>query len=189
MRRELESGYFWIVLCTENPMGEPYKLRCWKPPPPLGSTRFFTCARPGRSKSKDKRISDDLVDRWVEGLPGGSKTVVVSLLGRKHGPDGTSEFSFYSFCGGCDSPSERGRRPSFQQWLDHRHKDKCIRVIEHPTYDFHPVPKETLFAVRSDISRLLKERRTVVLVDSGGETRTRKVCTFMGATEDSSRSS
>jgi hypothetical protein len=127
------------------------------------------------------------VDRWVERLPGGDDIVIISLLGRKHGPSGMSEFSFYSFCGGFDSTTERGNRPSFQEWLDRRHKDRSITVIEHPTYDFQSVPTETLEGVSSDVSRLLKDGRTVVLVDSGGETRAKRICQFMNAIEDSSK--
>jgi hypothetical protein len=102
--------------------------------------------------------------------------VVVSLLGHK--PDGTSEFSFYSFF---------GRGQSFQQWLDREYPEKTIKVVEHPTCDFRPVPKETLAAVASDILNLLSEGRTVVLVDSGGMQRTGQVCRHLGAIEDSSQ--
>jgi hypothetical protein len=98
-----------------------------------------------------------------------------------------SEFSFYSFYGGFDSPAERGSRLSFQEWLDRRHKNKSITVIEHPTYDFQSIPIKTLEAVASDIFRHVREGRTVVLVDSGGETRAKRVCRFMNAIEDSSK--
>ena len=144
---------------------------------------LFTCARPGRSKGKDRPVPDDLVHRWVQGLPG-PNTAIVSLLGRKHGPKGASEFTFYSFCGGVDSPSECKRRPSLQEWLDRWYRDLGIQVHEHPTFDFHPVPQEILVAVAADIHELLSHRRTVVVVDSGGETRIRDVCKHMGARED-----
>ncbi len=55
--------------------------------------------------------------------------VVVSLLGQK--PDGTSEFSFYSFY-------EKGK--SFQQWLDQNYEEKSVQVLEHLTCNFLPVP-------------------------------------------------
>ena len=164
---------------------EPYKLRRWRSS--SGHGQFFTCARPGRSKGADVPVPDDLVHRWVNNLPAATSIALVSLLGRKHGPQGTSEFSFYSFCGGFDQPSERRRRLSFQQWLDRWHRDRAIQVFEHPTYDFQPVPEQTLRAVESDISALLSEGRTVILVDSGGETRAKAICKHMGFTEDSSR--
>ena len=150
----------------------------------MESVEFFTCARPGRSKGNRDPVSDDVVHQWVRRLPGTSNTAVVSLLGRKHGPDGVSEFSFYSFCGGFDTSAERRGRPSFQEWLDRWHKDRSIQVLEHPTYDFRPVPPDTLRAVASDVGRLLSESRTVVLMDSGGETRTKVVCKHMGFIED-----
>jgi len=148
---------------------------------------FFTCARPGRTghpASKHAQVPDDLVHRWVLGLPG-PKTAIVSLLGRK--PDGLSEFSFYSFYGGFDLQSEHSGCLSFQEWLDRWHGDQSIVVREHPTCDFKPVPYETLEAVASDINDLLSAGRTVVLVDSGGQTRTRIVCNHVRAVEDSSQ--
>jgi hypothetical protein len=166
---------------------EPYKLRRWKANSSSMSGQFFTCARPGRSKGASGRVPDDLVHRWVQGLPGTDNTAIVSLLGRKHGPEGLSEFSFYSFCGDFDLPSERRGRVSWQEWLNRWHKNRCIQVLEYPTYDFRPIPQETLAAVASDISELLSTGRTVVLVDSGGETRTKVVCKHMGFIEDSSR--
>ena len=166
---------------------EPYKLRRWKPNSSLMSGQFFTCARPGRSKGANGRVPDDLVHRWVEGLPGSENTVIVSLLGRKHGPEGLSELSFYSFYGGFDQPSERRSRVSLQEWPNRWHKDRRIQVLEHPTYDFRPISEETLAAVASDISELLSAGRTVVLIDSGGETRTKVVCKHIGFVEDSSR--
>lgn len=165
---------------------EPYKLRRWRRASSSDPIQFFTCARPGRSKSSDRPVPDDLVHRWVQGLPGGGNTTLVSLLGRKHGPEGVSEFSFYSFYGGCDQPSERGRRPSFQQWLDRYYAARSIQLIEHPTYDFRRIPPETLDAVASDIAKLLSAGRTVILVDSGGETRAKTVCKYIGLIEDSS---
>lgn len=108
----------------------------------------------------------------------------MSLLWRKHGPSGTSEFSFDSFCGGFDTAAERRGRPSFQEWLDCWHKERAILVVEHPTYDFCPVPPDVLDAVASDVVSFLLKGRTVVLMDSGGETRTRVVCKHIGFIED-----
>lgn len=163
---------------------KPYMLKRWRTGAPPSCGYFFTCARPGRtgnSASKHAHVSDDVVHRWVLGLPG-PKPAIVSLLGRK--PDGTSEFSFYSFYGGLDHPSDS--RPSFQQWLDRWHREEAILVREHPTYDFRPIPTETLDSVADDINELISGGRTVILVDSGGQTRTRIVCNHMLAVEDSS---
>jgi hypothetical protein len=130
-------------------------------------------------------VPDDLVRRWVLGLPG-PNTSIVSLLGRK--PDGLSEFSFYSFYGGFDLPSEHPGCLSFQEWLTHWYAERSIVLCEHPTCDFEPIGPETLDAVASDIGRLLSAARTVVLIDSGGQQRTGMVCNQMRAVEDSSQS-
>lgn len=151
------------------------------------SSHFFTCARPGRTgneASKSTQVPDQLVLRWVLGLPS-PNTAIVSLLGCK--PDGLSEFSFYSFYGGFDLATEHPGRLSFQQWLDRWHGGLSILVCEHPTRDYRPVPAETLEAVASDIKRLLSAGRTVVLLDSGGQQRTGSVCTYMSAVEDRSQ--
>ncbi len=129
-------------------------------------------------------MSDDLVHRWVLVLPG-PEAVIVSLLGRK--PDGMSKFSFYSFYGGLDLPSEHPGHLSFQKWLPRWHKDRSVSVHEHPTCDFQAIRIETLNAVVSDIKELLSAGRTVVLVDSGGQTRTGAVCRHIGAVDHSSQ--
>jgi hypothetical protein len=165
---------------------KPYMLKRWRLDTTHKPLWFFTCARPGRSgnqASKAASVSDNLVHRWVLGLPGPS-TAIVSLLGRK--PDGTSEFSFYSFHGGFDLPSDRPGCLSFQDWLDKWHRSLSIVLREHPTCDFKPVPPETLKAVSSDIRELASAGRTVVLIDSGGVTRTGMVCRHISAVEDSS---
>lgn len=147
---------------------------------------FFTCARPGRSKdpaSKKASVADHVVDKWVATLSPGTRTAIVSLLGRK--PGGMSEFDFYTFHGKDDTPQERGSRPSFQQWLDRRHPARAIRVVEHPTTDLRPVAAETLRAAEADIEALLASGWTVVLMDSGGETRTKALCRHMKFVEDS----
>ena len=59
-------------------------------------------------------------------------------------------------------------------------------VREYPTCDFRPIPPETLAAVASEIAELLSTDSTVVVMDSGGEIRTKAVCKHMGTTEDSS---
>ena len=165
---------------------EPYRLRRWRTGTSPSSISFFTCARPGRSKGADQPVSDQLIDQWVHGLPG-TKTAIVSLLGRKNGPEGLSEFSFYPFFGGFDTPAERRRRPSFQEWLALRYGDRDVSVREHPTYDFCVIPTATVEAVLADILELGSAGYTVVVVDSGGQTRTSTVCKRIGATEDSRR--
>jgi hypothetical protein len=173
------------MIRTVKPL-KPYMLKRWRldtQPQPLW---FFTCARPGRTgnpASKTSSVSDDVVHRWVLGLPQ-PRTAIVSLLGRK--PDGTSEFSFYSFYGGLDLPSDRPGCLSFQTWLDTWHSALSIVVREHPTCDFRPVSPETLKTVSMDINDLASAGRTVVLIDSGGVTRTGIVCRHISAVEDSS---
>jgi hypothetical protein len=161
---------------------EPFKLRRWRRKASQDPLPFFTCARPGRSISKQDSVPDKTVDKWVTGLPGATDSCVVSLLGRK--PDGVSEFSFYSFFGKSDPPTERRSRKSFQDWLDSRHPERRIRVFEHPTVDLGKVPLEVLDAAASDIGELLAAGRTVILIDSGGETRTGQLCRHMGLVED-----
>ena len=147
---------------------EPYRLREWRVP--VG--RLFTCGRPGRSKWKDaSRVPEKALRDWVQNLPE-EKLVVVSLLGRK--PDGTSEYSFYPFRGGYDPPDESV--PTFEAWLAKHYPERGIVVREHPTVDFRQIPPETLQRAATDIGNLLQQGETVVLLDSGGETRTGAVC-------------
>ena len=157
---------------------EPYRLyRCI---PTAGTFRgeFFTCARPGRSREPlVKSVPDDWVDAWVKGLPGAESIVIVSLLGWK--ANGQSEFSFYSFRGSGEE-TERPDRPTFQQWLDARYEKGRYRVIEFPTTDTKIVASEILNRVGTTILSLLHSGETVVLMDSGGFSRTGAVCRFMG---------
>lgn len=74
---------------------------------------------------------------------------------------------------------------AFQEWLDEHMSEESLRVIEHPTYDFRPIPTECLEAIRHDILELLVVGETVVLVDSGGQTRTTAVCKHMDFVENS----
>ena len=168
---------------------KPYMWRRWRVDTPSGSAHFFTCARPGRSgddKSKTQKVRDETVHRWVRGLQKhcGPNMAIISLLGRKNGPEGESEFSLYTFCGGCDTSSEPRDSLIFQEWLDCHHKDLDILVLEHPTYDYKGIPTETLDAVKADIDELTSMGRTVIVMDSGGATRTYMVATHMGAKED-----
>ena len=173
----------------EHKPQKPFRLKRWRLDTNAGSAHFFTCARPGRSDDEEsawEQVPDELVHGWVEGLQKlGTKTAIILLLGRK--PDGRSEFWFYSFCGGCDTSTERGNSLTFEEWLDHHHKDLNILVREHPTNDWGRICAETLDAVKADIEGLISMGRTVIVVDSGGVTRTGMVCSHMGAKEDSSR--
>ena len=162
-------------------------MRRWRRASSLDPVELYTCARPGRSKGPSGSIPDSIVDQWVNGLPYTDSLAIISLLGRKHGPQGQSEYNFYSFCGGNDTESEREGQQSFQEWLNHRHGDKKIQVVEFPTYDFQPIPEETLDSCTSTIEDLLERGFTVILVDSGGETRTRVVCNHMEMVEDPAR--
>lgn len=165
-------------------MKKPYRLRRWRLGQGPATTYFFSCARPGRELGKSvSPVPDDVVDKWVRGLPQ-PNTAIVSLLGRKR--DGLSEYSFYSFCGAADDATERRGRPTFQEWLEQRHGDLQITVRYHPTRDFAKIPPETLAAIKTDLDLLFSQGRTVVFVDSGGETRNAEVCNFLSAVEDSS---
>jgi hypothetical protein len=167
---------------------KPYRLRKWRLGPPSAPLWFYTCARPGRtgdSRSKTLLVADALVRSWVlRILELGQRIAIVSLLGSK--PDGTSEFSFYSFRSGSARAGDRQDCLSFQQWLDREYRESRIEVREHPTCDFAAIPPETLEAISRDIAELLTMERTVIVIDSGGETRTNKVCRHISAVEDSS---
>ena len=133
----------------------------------------------------DRSVSWVSRRRWVFGLPGPS-TAIVSLLGRK--PDGLSEFAFYSFYGGFDLAQKQPGCLSFREWLDRwifGLKIERSSCGEHPTEDFKSIPLTTKDAVVSDIHSLISEGYTVVLIDSGGQTRTSAICNHMGALEDS----
>lgn len=159
---------------------KPYRLRKWKLAPPQDAV-FFTCARPGRSArstSRDAQVPDDEVSRWVLGLPS-PKTAIISLLGEK--PDGSSEFRFYSF-GSALGPNSDGSE-TFSDWLGRVHSDLGIIVCEHPTTDFNPVEAAILDAASESLRRLASKGHTVVVVDSGGEQRTRQLCRHLGASE------
>lgn len=175
---------------------KPYRLKGWRITTPAGPAHFFSCARPGRTsddKSKYQRVSDETVHRWVEGLrcqaPAGSSIAIVSLLGRKNSLEGDSEFSFYSFCGELDTPAESDGKPTFQEWIDHHYAEHAILVREHPTIDYglkNTFPSGTLGKVKCSIEELVSGGYTIFVVDSGGETRTGIVSTYLQAKEDSS---
>lgn len=162
-------------------MGSPklFKLRRWTVVDGTIAT-FFTCARPGRKESKVDRVPDGVVRKWALDVSSlGPRPVVVSLLGHKQ--DGMSEFWFYSFRGGLDLAQDYPGKPSFSAWLAGVVPD--ILLVEHPTIDYRSIPTETLHAIERDVRTLLSQRMTVVIVDSGGETRTKQVCRHLGAKE------
>ncbi len=174
---------------------EPYKLRRWKIYfSPDNPAFFYTCARPGRSKGRHGEVPDDLVSAWVKGLSEqvqgfpGAKIAIISLLGRKNGPRGISEFSYYSFFGRLDKPSERENKLSFQEWLDRWHNDLQVTVHEYPTYDYDvdrylPIQPEILANIGRTVWNLISEGRPVVVMDSGGVGRTGEVVEFLKATK------
>ena len=163
---------------------EPVNLCRWKMDDPSGNhTHFYTCARPGRSLGQYESVPDHIISNWVEGLPK-PDTVIISLLGRKAGKNPVSECSYYSFYGPCDTPEERSDKPSFQEWLDHNHKDLSIVVREHPTYDYlapDAIPPDTIRPIAQDLRQFTKEGCKVVVMDSGGAGRTGHVATLLDA--------
>lgn len=132
---------------------------------------LYTCARPGRSLGRRKNtINDATVIDWLNGLPkSGTITAIVSLLGRKPEPNERGEFSYYSF---RSSHEDIASRPTFQEWLDRATAPGKYIVIEHPTTDTRPIPFDLLNAITESILANLREARTVVVVDSGGVSRT-----------------
>ena len=158
-------------------LGRPHNLRRWKVDTPSGPAHFHTCGRPGREKGNHGQVPDEFVHRWVLGLPG-PNTAIVSLLGRKCTERGLSEFSYYSFCGGLDTPEERGEHPTFQEWLDLHHKGLNILVCECPTLDYRdpPISFRDMDKIKDAIFQLISMGHTVVVMDSGGVGRTGFVC-------------
>lgn len=153
---------------------EPYRLREWS----VSVGRLFSCGRPGRSEWRDAlHVPDEVLRAWVQNLPEG-KLVIVSLLGKK--PNGKSEYAAYPFRGECDPPDEG--KPTFQKWLVTHFSDREITVREHPTVDYAPIPCETLREATAEIRAFLQKGATVVVMDSGGVSRSGAVC---GAVESS----
>jgi hypothetical protein len=166
---------------------KPYNLRRWKISDLDEGDGFFTCARPGRTgdpKSVNGQVDDAVVHAWVNGLLAhvGPRPGIVSLLGSK--PSGRSEFWFYSFFGGFDEAAAFPGRLSFSQWLHRWHPEVDLR--EHPTFDSEKVPFDTLEAVAADVRELISNGHTAVIVDSGGQERTRQAADHLKAAEDHS---
>lgn len=163
---------------------KPHNLKRWIAETPRGTARLFTCGRPGRENGPDGQVPDELVHQWVLGLPGPA-TAIVSLLGRKCTQRGLSEFSYYSFCGGLDTPEECNGRTSFQGWLYKHHKDLNILVYECPTLDYRdpPISFRDMDKIKEAIFQLISVGRTVIVMDSGGVGRTGFVCENLRAEE------
>jgi hypothetical protein len=162
------------------PGREPCGLREWLPvDQPLGG-RLFTCSRPGRTRgSKKPLVEDSVVRDWVSGLSALGDIVIVSLLGRKPAPDGRSEFSYYSF---RSAHEDVPGRPTFQEWLDRATSPGRFVVVEHPTTDTKTIPPDVMTAITGSVLAHLRSSRTVVVVDSGGVSRTSSVVRSIGAT-------
>ena len=148
-------------------------MRSWRLRPE--EIEFYTCARPGRSKGKHGKVSEQLLHAWVSGLPPGN-LVIVSLLGTKRGPTadqpGKDEWSFYTFYA-------EGR--TFEEWLVAQYPSRALKVESLPTVDSLPVPNAVVAQVRQAIVRLAAAQRTVLLMDSGGVQRVGQVCKQIGA--------
>jgi len=115
-------------------------------------------------------VPDQLVLDWAYGLPGGPEIFIVSLLGRK--PWGASEFSLYSSFDDAKS---------FQEWLNAIVSGRKLHIVNHPTIDLEVINLGVLAAAAVAVRRLVSERNTVVVMDSGGCTRTRAVAGYLGA--------
>jgi hypothetical protein len=125
--------------------------------------------------AKVAKISDEVVDVWLNGLPSSTgETIIVSLLGGK--PRGPSEFSYYSFRGGFDQPKDRPGCPTWQEWLNSRYGSRYV-VCEFPTIDTEDVPERTKKILFKTILEFIQAGKTVIVVDSGGVGRTGRVIT------------
>lgn len=152
---------------------EPYNRAEWNTGNRGG--QLYTCGRPGRGSIGTRRIrvTDEVIDSWVDGLPHSQRLHIVSLLGQK--PDGWSEFGYYPF----KSEHEAGVKPTFQEWLNHRYGSRFV-VHEFPTKDRMGVPPERTKEVVMLVLDLLSEGCTVVIVDSAGAERTARICEAAG---------
>lgn len=152
-------------------MVEPFRLKAWQLPK-TSPGMFYTSARPGRSRGSQAKVPDRVVLDWVNGLPDSSEIYIISLLGEK--PGGNSEFSFYSSFVGPDS---------FQEWLNARISNRRFHIISYPTIDLEPMTPAVLAAVSAEVRRLVSLGKIVVIVDSGGWTRTGTVAAYLNATQ------
>jgi hypothetical protein len=163
------------IMARGSPKQEPYRLWEWHPKAiRAASGRLFTCARPGRGifSTKKVAIGPETIGLWVDGLPTARPLHLISLLGQK--PDGYSEFGFYPF----RSRHEVGDKPTFQEWMDQRYIGR-FAIYEFPTIDTLKIPEDIFEAIKHLVAGLLADHRTVMIVDSGGYSRSGKVCERM----------
>ncbi len=148
---------------------EPFRLIEWQMPGSYPGS-LYTCARPGRSRGTKGKVPDLLALEWAQGLPGVPKTCIISLLGQK--PDGRSEFSFYSSFNDAEG---------FDAWLNANATDRKFHVISYPTVDCKKINPCILTAIAADVTRLVSQGETVVVMDSGGSSRSGAVIEQLGA--------
>lgn len=140
---------------------------------PNARGRLFTCARPGRSLgTKRSKIDDDIVKNWVSGLPLGRPLHLIMLLGSKPAPKNISEYSYYSFRGVHETKLLTKKSIDFQEWLGSVANEPHVVVHSFPTIDLQPISPIVAAEVVSVTLGLLKKTVNVVMVDSGGVTRT-----------------
>ncbi len=158
---------------------EPINLREWKVPKgdSVVPGRLFTCGRPGRATHGREKVNvnDDIIDRWVNGLPSANPVHIVSLLGHK--TTGLSEFSYYPF----RSALEAGMKPTFEEWLNARYVRSFV-VHEFPTTDSRGLPRQVVAAASARVLDCLRSGYTTIVIDSAGAERTARVCEALGAT-------
>lgn len=158
---------------------EPCRLIRWIPHTGDIPGSLFTCGRPGRTLgSKKSHVADEVVAKWVQGLPS-TEPVIVSLLGKK--PWGLSEFSYYSFCSQYDKPHERPSDPTFQEWLDTNYEAGKYTVHEYPTTDLEQIEEENQKKIVAMVLALVTAGRTVVVMDSGGFSRTGSIVSALSS--------
>ena len=121
-------------------------------------------------------MQDRFVLEWARGLPGNPETYIVSLLGTK--PDGRSEFSFYSSFKDAEA---------FEAWLNTNVAGRRFHVISQPTTDCQEIDPAVLTTIAADVLRLISQGATIVVMDSGGHTRSGAVANHLGATSASGR--
>jgi protein-tyrosine phosphatase len=95
-----------------------------------------------------------------------------------------SEYSYYSFRGGHELAEVRPKSPTFQQWLDENFATSGFVVADFPTIDLQPIEDGELTNICDQIHMLLRKPVNVLIVDSGGFTRTGAVCAALVAEDE-----
>jgi len=160
---------------------EPSNLKVFQSRKEPFAARLFTAARPGRSLGRAiPKISDETVYAWARGLlPLSSQLHIISLLGTK--PNGLSEYSYYSFRGSRGSLEIDFKKPTFQEWLNDRFGLERFVVVDFPTIDTMPIEAAMITEICQCTTSLLMTSNDVLIVDSGGEGRTGKICSELCA--------